>query len=110
MLIVPLIPAPKQNLSITLDGQQVEINLRQLRYGMFIDVYLGGTAIASNVVCENLNAIIRAPYLGFAGDLAFYDTQGASDPDYSGLGDGGRFQLFYLTAAEIAAFAATPVS
>lgn len=105
-LIVPLLAIPKQHLSIVLDNQQAEIWVRQLRYGMFMDVAQSGVFIANNVLCENLNVIVRAPYTGFSGDFAFYDTQGTDDPDYTQIGPGGRFLLLYLTAADLAATAA----
>jgi hypothetical protein len=102
-LIVPLVAVPKQHLSIQLSDQQVDIWLRQLRYGLFMDVNSSGVNMCSNVLCENMHMVIRAPYMGFNGDFAFFDTQGTDDPDYTGLGDGGRFQLAYMTSDELAA-------
>ena len=45
------------------------------------------------MLCLNLVGLVRSAYLGFIGQLAFFDTQGTSDPDYSGLGT--RYQLVY---------------
>jgi hypothetical protein len=37
---------------------------------------------------------VRDEYLGFIGDLAFFDTQGMTDPDWTGLGS--RYILGYF--------------
>ncbi len=100
MLIVPLQAVPNQTLQITLDQQSVQINVAQFDYGVFMTVTLDGTLVCSNVLCENLNPIVRAPYTGFIGDFAFFDTSGnGSDPIYTGLGD--QFQLVYLEASDL---------
>jgi hypothetical protein len=38
--------------------------------------------------------------VGFIGDLIFIDTQGTSDPNYTGLGS--RFLLAYLSPTDLA--------
>jgi hypothetical protein len=78
----------------------VTLNLYQRASGLFIDVYVGADLIVAGVIALNLNRIVRSAYLGFAGDFIFVDTQGDADPVYTGLG--ARFQLVYLTAAEVA--------
>jgi len=70
-----------------------------------MDVLVGGTTIISGVICENLNRIVRDAYLGFSGDFAWYDTQGTSDPVYTGIGT--RFVLLYLTPDDLAALGLT---
>src|SRR5690242_826481 len=99
---IPLNAVPNQTLSTTLGDQQVGLAIRQTRYGLFMDVYLSGALLIGGVICENLNRIVRSAYLGFAGDFVWYDTEGASDPYFTGIGTDGRFQLLYLTADEIA--------
>src|SRR4051812_45094996 len=105
MQSVPLQAVPYQKIKTTLDSQIVEIDIRQLRYGLFIYITVNSVLEIGAVICQNLNRIIRSAYLndnaGFAGDFVFNDTQGSSDPDYTGLGS--RFQLLYLTADELAA-------
>lgn len=105
MLIVPLIPAPSQEVKTVLAGQVVELRVYQLRYGMFIDIYVAGILEIGGVICQNLNRIIRNAYLndsvGFSGDFCFIDTQGSSDPVFDGLGT--RYQLAYLAEAELEA-------
>lgn len=73
-------------------------------FGMFCDLYVNDALIIAGVIAENANRIVRSVYLGFTGDLAFFDTQAptggeGADPEYAGLGD--RFQLVYLEAADL---------
>ena len=105
MQIVPIQPVANQSLQCQLNGQACTINLAQMAYGTFIAVYVGATLIQGGVICENLNRIIRDTYLGFSGDLAFVDTQGNSDPIYTGFGS--RFLLVYFSPSDLAAFGLT---
>ena len=103
-LIVPLQAVPNQTVAVPLDGQSCRVNVYQRTSGVYMDVLLDGEdnpVIILNVLCEHANRIIRNAYLGFIGDFVFFDLQGASDPVYTGFGD--RYQLVYLTAAEIEA-------
>jgi uncharacterized protein DUF6983 len=102
MQVVPLKALPSQTLQVTLGGQSCVLNIYQLAYGLFMDVYVGATLIIGGVICENLNRIVRSLYLGFTGDFVFFDATGAgADPIYTGLGD--RFQLVYLEEADLPA-------
>lgn len=100
MQVVPVQPLQNQTLQAQLGGQACTINLHQFMYGMFCDVLVAGEPIRSGIVCQNLNRVVRSAYLGFAGDLIFVDTQGTSDPVYTGLGS--RWQLVYLEASDVA--------
>lgn len=107
MQTVPLQPIPNQTLQVQLGGQPCTLNVYQLQYGLFMDVYVGAAAIITGVICENMVLIVRAAYLGFVGDFAFVDTTGGgTNPVYTGFGTGGQYQLLYLTAADLAAEAA----
>lgn len=102
MQIVPLQALPSQTLQVQLGGQACVLNIYQLAYGLFVDVYVGATLIIGGVICENLNRIVRSAYLGFVGDFVFADTQSGAngaDPIYTGLG--ARFQLIYLDPADL---------
>lgn len=105
MQIVPLLATPSQQIKTVLNNQVVQLDIYQLRYGLFVDVIVNGVLEIGAVLCENLNRIIRDAYLneetGFAGDFVFQDTQGSDDPVFTGLGS--RFLLLYLTADELAA-------
>lgn len=100
MLIVPTLAIPSQSLQTQLGGQAVSLNVYQQAYGLYIDVYANGALVIAGVICENLNPIIRSTYFGFIGDFIFGDTQGLTDPVYTGLGS--RYQLAYLEASDIA--------
>ncbi|ASW06309.1 phage baseplate plug family protein [Rhizobium sp. 11515TR] len=99
MLIVPLQAVPNQTVTVTLNDQVTQINVYQTYNGLFIDVYLENDLIIGGVICENQNRIIRSAYLGYSGDFAFIDMQGANDPDYTGLGT--RYFLAYLSETEL---------
>jgi hypothetical protein len=100
--VVPVQAIPNQTLQVQLSGQACVLNIYQLAYGLFMDVYVGNSLIVASVICENLNRIVRDLYLGFVGDFVFVDTQGGSnpqDPIYTGLG--ARYQLVYLEASDL---------
>ena len=99
MQTIPLQPTANQTFQVQLGGQACQLNVYQFAYGLFVDVYAGGQLIQAGVIAQNTRRIVRSLYLGFVGDLAFYDTQGTSDPVYTGLGS--RFLLLYLTPADL---------
>ena len=99
MLIVPIKPLPNQTLQIQLSSQAVALNIYQLAYGLFVDVYVNNTLIIGGVIAQNLNRIVRSLYLGFMGDFVFVDTQGEDDPVYTGLGS--QFLLVYLEESDL---------
>ena len=99
MLIVPLIAAPSQTLTIQLSNQPCTINVYQLSTGIFIDLYVNDQPVITSVIGQDRNRIVRDLYLGFIGDLSFFDTQGTDDPIYTGLGT--RFVLLYLSPSDL---------
>jgi hypothetical protein len=105
VLAVPVQQLPNQTLQVQLAGQACTLDIYQLAYGLFIDVYVNGLPIILGVICENLNRIVRDAYLGFTGDFIFDDTQGLTDPVYTGLGT--RYLLLYLEEADILAVGET---
>lgn len=99
-LVIPIRPVPNQSLSVQLGAQGCQLNIRQTLYGLFMDVYVNNNLIIGGVICENLNRIVRDSYLGFIGDLIFYDlTQLDADPEYVNLGS--RYFLVYLEESEL---------
>lgn len=101
-VVIPLRPIPSQTITITLSNQSCRINVRQTSTGIYLDLYVNDTLIIGGVHCQDLNPIVRNRYLGFIGDLAFYDTQpstitGPNDPVYTGLGS--RYVLEYYQDA-----------
>jgi hypothetical protein len=101
MLLIPLAPIPSQTLNITLANQACTISCYQRFYGLFCDLFVDQTPVIQGVLCLNQNYIVRSLYLGFTGDLGFFDTQGTSDPTYNGLGS--RFAFLYLEASDLPA-------
>jgi len=99
MLNVPLRPIPAQRLTVNLANQVCTIKVYQRSTGLYLDLYVAGVLTVAGVLCQHANPLVRDAYLGFVGDLAFFDTQGAEDPFYSGLGS--RWVLNYLEAGEI---------
>lgn len=97
---IPTQPTPFQNLAVSLAQQACTITIRQTAVGMFVDLYVNNAPIIVGVLALNANKIVRDAYLGFIGDFAIYDTAGTSDPYYSGMGS--RWQLVYLTPADLA--------
>jgi hypothetical protein len=98
MLIVPVRPLPNQQVQCQLNGQACTINVFQQAFGLYADLFVGAQAIVQGVIAHNLTRIVRSAYLGFSGDLVFFDTQGTDDPIYTGLGS--RFVLVYLAPGE----------
>jgi hypothetical protein len=103
MQVIPVNPVPDQSLTTTLGGQTVALHIYQTNnYGLYIDVTLAGVIILAGVICQQANRIIRSAYLGFVGDLVWYDNENVAnplDPYYTGLGS--RWTLNYLTPADL---------
>lgn len=99
MQIVPLQALPNQIVNIALNDQSCAIKVYQKFYGLFIDLYVDEQLVIGGVICEDRNRIVRSKYLGFDGDLAFFDTVGNADPSYETLG--AQFLLAYFTEDDI---------
>ena len=104
MQTIQVAAVPSQKVSASLGGQSCALNIYQKSTGLFCDVIVNDVLVIGGVICENRNRIVRSAYLGFIGDLAFFDMQGTDDPYYTGLGS--RFVLMYLTAGDIASLEA----
>lgn len=107
---IPLQAVPSQTMDVTLGSQDCTLRLyakeiyipttdayppayEQIQ-ALFLDVLVLDSLIVGGVLCRNEVGILQDAYFGFAGELAFYDTSGASeDPVYQGLGS--RWQLLY---------------
>lgn len=106
MLIIPINDVPSQTLTIQLAGQNCKINLYQKTTGFYCDLFVDDSPVVVGVICQNLNRIVRSTYLGFIGDLNFFDTQGSAtipsngrDPASPGLGT--RYLFQYLEASDL---------
>lgn len=91
--VVPLIATPAQTLAIQLGGQSCRLAVYQKAFGVFVDVYVNDALVIGGVIARNLDRMVRSAYLGFVGDLYFFDTAGVDDPLYPGFGS--RYVLIY---------------
>lgn len=99
---IPLQAVPSQTLQVVLAGQQCAVSLYVKTQAMFFDLALSGNPIAYAVQVKNLVSLVPTAYFGFVGWLLMVDTQGVDDPQYTGLGT--RWQLLYLTEADLATY------
>lgn len=98
MQIIPLEAVPAQSLRVKLAGQNCTIRVYQKTTGVYFDLDVEQINLVSGVLCRDRVKLVRYEYLGLTGDFSFMDTQGKSDPEYSGFG--GRFDLVYLEGDE----------
>jgi hypothetical protein len=97
--VVPLQTVPNQTLQVQLGGQACTLNVAQSDYGLFMDVLVGSALIVAGVPCQNMNRVVRDIYLGFIGDLCWFDSQGSSDPTYTDFGI--RYFLIFLSPSDL---------
>lgn len=90
---IPLSAVAYQQIKAPLSGQSVALTIQQRTNGLYMDVILNGVQILAGVLCQDRTWLAREAYLGMPGDLCFVDTQGQTDPVYTGLG--GRYALIY---------------
>lgn len=93
--IIPISAVPVQTFTVTLGSQQCTITITSRTTGLYFDLLVAGVQVVASVLCLDRMSLVRWSYLGFLGTLAFVDTQGFTDPVYTGLG--ARYQLVYLT-------------
>lgn len=93
LTIVPLEAVPSQSAQIILGDQNCLVRVYTKSTGLFFDLLVGGNPIVLGRICRDRCRLVRYERLGFNGDLFFVDSQGVSDPFYTGLGD--RFSLIY---------------
>ena len=99
MQIIPVDAIPNQTINVQLAGQNCTLNIYQKSTGLYMDVLVNGILIIGGVICQNLNRIVRSLYLGFIGDFCFIDTQGKTNPVFSGLGV--QYVLAYLEVTDL---------
>ncbi len=97
---IPLQPIPAQITKVVVGGQNCQLSIRQTGRGLFVDINANGEDLAAAAIARDAVPLISREYVGFSGNFLFIDTQGKSDPSYTGLGS--RFALVYLTADEYA--------
>lgn len=111
---IPTTDAPSQTLTINLSSQSCLVSLRTMGLGgpdpvtsgakLYFSLSVAGVPIVTNRICRNAQRILEdAGYQGFQGDFMFIDSQGDTDPVYTGLAAGGRYTLLYLLPSELVA-------
>src|ERR1700758_2929168 len=91
--VIPLQPRANQSFSCILDGQSAHITLETTDYGLYATVVYNGVTVASSRLCLARTDINSAVYNGLPQGLFFANTQGESDPVYTGFGT--QYQLVY---------------
>jgi hypothetical protein len=91
--IIPVQPIANQTFSCVLDGQSAVIQLETTDYGLYMTVAYNGVSVASSRLCLDRTDINLARYNGLPQALFFADTQGTTDPVYTGFGT--RYLLCY---------------
>lgn len=95
MIRVPLQAVPNQTLAIVLAGQSCELALRQNGANMYFDLTVNGVDIVLTRIVRNKQLLcLDARYRPFVGDFFFIDTQGDTQPEYTGLD--ARYVLNYV--------------
>jgi hypothetical protein len=100
MLEILLQAIPAQLVKFVVGGQSVQMSIYQKSRGLFVDITVGGVAIAQGVLAHDGVPLVSRDYMGFIGNLLFLDTRGRDDPTYDGLGT--RYKLCYLNAGQYA--------
>ncbi|MDF2386591.1 hypothetical protein JMG10_34330 [Nostoc ellipsosporum NOK] len=80
-------------MNVQLGAESCRIAVYQKRTGLYLDLFVNDAAVVVGALCRDRTFLIRNAYLGFTGDLVFVDSQGISDPDYTGLGT--RYALLW---------------
>lgn len=101
MLVIPLQATPSQSVNVLLANQACTINVYTRTTGLYCDLFVAGNLIIGGVLCLDAVRIVRDLYLGFVGDLAFFDMRGSNDPTFDGFGSGGRYFLGYLDTTDL---------
>ncbi|GBQ49452.1 phage baseplate plug family protein [Acetobacter ghanensis] len=98
-VVIPLGAVAYQSLRVPLSGHAVRLDLQQRGTGLYASVWMDDVPVLAGVLCQDRTWLIRNAAYGMPGDLAFADTQGTQDPDYSGLGS--RFVLVYAEGQNV---------
>jgi hypothetical protein len=93
---IPLSATPSQSFVTQLaPDRAARITLRWLGEHLYFSL----DGVVTNRVCrDRQRLLVDAQYHEFGGEFMFVDTQGASDPVWSGLGS--RYLLVYLNVGE----------
>lgn len=93
MNIIPIEPVPSQKMNIVLSQQNCSLKIYQKSGLVYVDLAIAGTPVVYAGLARNRVNLVRGSYLHFSGNLMFVDTQGNSDPVYTGFNS--RWLLTY---------------
>lgn len=89
---------PNQSFSVLLNGQECDIQLRQMGHRVYCSLSVEDTPIFKNALCTESAPINGDRALGFDGVLFFVDSKGNASPQWEGLGE--RWLLYYASSDE----------
>ena len=92
-VVIPVGALAYQSLRVSLSGHAVRLTLQQRGTGLYAAVWVDGVAVLAGALCQDRTWLVRQSACALPGDMGFADTQGTSDPDYTG--PGRRFVLVY---------------
>lgn len=98
ILTIPLGAIPYQIVSVVVNDQAFEIEIRQLGESVFTTTSVDGELVASTVRAVAGGSITPWPSANVNTSVVWVDTQGEDDPQYNGLGD--RWLLAFEEAEE----------
>lgn len=98
-VVIPLGAVAYQSLRVPLSGHAIRLDLQQRATGLYAALWLDDVPVLAGVLCQDRTWLVRKTACGMPGDLAFADTQGVQDPDYTGLGS--RFVLVYAEGQNV---------
>ncbi len=99
---IPIKAVAAQNFYVIINEQICSINIYTRGNYLYFDLAVNNASITRCTICRNIAKLVKQDYLGFNQNFIFLDTQGETDPFYTGLGT--RYKLFYLDAEENAIF------
>ena len=100
MIHIPLAAVPNQTLSVVVGGQACQIALRQNGANMYFDLLVNNVAfVLCRIVRNKQRLLLDTKYRGFVGDFLFNDSQGDTQPYYTGLDV--RYRLYYVATSEL---------
>lgn len=94
MKYIPISAVPCQKMDITLSQQECVISIYQKSGLIYLDLIVSGAPVTYASLARDRVKLVRSIYKHFIGNLMFVDTQGESDPAYTGFNS--RWLLIYL--------------
>lgn len=91
---IPVSTTASQTFNVIISGTVFRLDIYQRSTGLYMNVWVSGTRVVAGAICQNLNPVMHADYLGLGGDFVWVDTQGYDDPTYDELGS--RYILTFL--------------